>query len=94
MRSAPHTSIRWMRIADLKATGLATYFVNGDQLLTPGPGNATVTAPDVARLLPGVQPPSTTGAIVTPPAPVGPRPPANVAAPPPSGSSPAAGAVV
>lgn len=57
MRSAPSTSIRWLRSADLNATGLATHFVNGEQwLLAPAP---QAPAPPAAEM---------TSAIAAPPA--------------------------
>lgn len=44
MRSAPHTSIRLLRPAELRSTALATDFVNGEQLLMPQAATAAVAA--------------------------------------------------
>ena len=35
LRSAPHTSIRLLKVSELQAIGLATDFLNGEQLLMP-----------------------------------------------------------
>lgn len=78
LRSAPHTSIRWLRPSDLKTTGLATDFINGEQLLFPpaavalpgaSPGTAVVVVPSAAAgtapcaTAPGAGVPCTTGTI-------------------------------
>ncbi len=41
MRAAPNSAIHWLRIAELRSTGLATDFVNGEQLLASKPAAAT-----------------------------------------------------
>lgn len=46
LRSAPSTSIHWLRSAELVETGLATHFVNGEQfLLAPALALPEITAP-------------------------------------------------
>jgi hypothetical protein len=44
MRDAPNSSIRWVKMAELQATRLATDFVNGEQLLFAKPPAAAVAA--------------------------------------------------
>lgn len=46
LRAAPHSSIRWVRLAELKATRLATDFMNGEQLMArPTAASPISTAP-------------------------------------------------
>ncbi len=74
LRSTPNSSIRWVRIAELKATGLATDFLNGEQLLMPAvAATNAVAAP--AQVPPSAcsdadksKPPCTTGSTGAAPA--------------------------
>lgn len=73
LRAAPNTSIRWVKVAELKSTGLATEFINGEQLLTATPRVATT---EIAAVTPPVapacedanpaKPPCTTASVATP----------------------------
>jgi hypothetical protein len=49
LRSAPNSSIRWLRATELRTTGIATDLVNGEQLLLP----QAVAAAPAAPLTPG-----------------------------------------
>lgn len=42
MRVAPNSAIHWMKIAELKSTGLATDFVNAEQVLAAKPAAAEI----------------------------------------------------
>lgn len=59
LRAAPNSSIRWVKLEELKTTGLATDFLNGEQLLiaaaplpaaaAPAPPSATATPATATR---------------------------------------------
>jgi hypothetical protein len=48
LRAAPNSSIRWVKLDELKSTGLATDFVNGEQLLAPATPPPAATPPSSA----------------------------------------------
>lgn len=79
LRSAVNSSIHWVRVAELKSTGLATDFLNGAQLLTPQ--NAPLP-PVIAQ---GVSPPVASAAAPGTPAIMAPL------LPPAPGATPSAG---
>lgn len=77
MRAAPNSAIHWMRIAELKSTGLATDFVNAEQVLAAKPVAAEIAGAAAGSVVAPVKPESATS--VTPHA-----PPAAKAFPPPA----------
>lgn len=48
LRSAPNSSIRWLRTSELVSTGLATDPLNGEQMLVPGVAGVAAAAPQAA----------------------------------------------
>jgi hypothetical protein len=91
LRSAPNSSIRWMRPNELRTTALATDLINGEQLLAIAPPPAQ-PAPPVATL-PPVQPAQATTAATAAAAvsvPLSPAP----SVPAPIGTAPIAGASI
>ncbi len=65
LRSTPNSSIRWLKLGELRSTGIATDFINGEQLLLnpgiapPPPAVGAVAGPGIvvgAQTKPGVAP--------------------------------------
>lgn len=95
LRSAPNTSIRWVRYADLNATRLATHFINGEELLHPPKGalaNAAIPPPVPAPMPAPIQPLSTAPSAAQTTAAASSAPPAVATAQPQPAAQPTAGA--
>lgn len=96
LREAPNSSIRWVRIAELKSTGLATDFLNGEQLLAPPPAaTASIAVPSPGVVAPcgpasTGNVPCTTGSVAPAAPAAGPAITAPAPAAPPAGSAAAA----
>jgi hypothetical protein len=63
MRAAPNSTIHWLKVTELKSTGLATDFINGEQYLADPPAAAVAPSakpPLVTSTAPVMQPVSRT----------------------------------
>ncbi len=63
MRAAPNSSIHWLKIAELKTTGLATDFINGEQFLSAAAATIVPAGAPPCSLESGPAPPCTTSSI-------------------------------
>ncbi len=79
MRAAPNSTIHWLKVAELKATGLATDFINGEQYLAALPV-ASLAPPAKPAPHPGTAPTmqpvyrtTVSSGKLAPPKPVAPR---------------------
>jgi hypothetical protein len=66
MRAAPNTTIHWLKVAELKTTGLATDFINGEQYLAAITGIASAARAPSCSDTNTAAAPCTTGSIVKP----------------------------